>query len=383
MDNIKMTVNHLPSLTWNRLGVNQAAVAAEVKHTTAAAFTAKGTPAVTTKAMKAAEASAYADSLTKGIRRENFIAGKTSIYQNQTFATGLGREFTEYLDQNTDVVLVYSVEAGVHASSPMVLNWDYGKGADNVSQQVIVLGENAEASFVMTSTSEKEAGGIAALGTKVVLGKGAKLHLYKVNLLGRDFLHLDDTGAVIEEGAELDFIQMELGAAKTYAGCYADECGKEAKLSIRTGYALSGDDLLDLNYVTAQFEKKTESVIDVKGVLADRSQKVFRGTIDFRNGSAGSKGDEQEDVLLLDDTVVNKTVPVILCEEEDVDGRHGATIGRLSEDILFYLGTRGIGEKEAERLMLRGRLESIARLIPDLDTVRGIEAAVEAYGDEE
>ncbi|HCJ91382.1 MAG TPA: hypothetical protein DHV71_05810 [Acidaminococcaceae bacterium] len=123
-----------------------------------------------------------------------------------------------------------------------------------------------------------------------------------------------------------------------------------------------------------------DGAIDVKGVLADRAVKIFRGTIDFRNGSAGSVGDEQEDVLLLDEDVINKTVPVILCEEEDVDGRHGASIGRLSEDILFYLATRGIGEKEAQRLMLRGRLAGIARAIPDEETVKLIDAAIDRYG---
>ena len=64
-------------------------------------------------------------------------------------------------------------------------------------------------------------------------------------------------------------------------------------------------------------------------------KKTFRGTIDFRCGSSGSVGDEQEDVLLLGENIVNKTIPLILCEEEDVDGRHGATIGRLPEDMLF------------------------------------------------
>jgi Fe-S cluster assembly scaffold protein SufB len=134
--------------------------------------------------------------------------------------------------------------------------------------------------------------------------------------------------------------------------------------------------LMDINYIAVQRGERTNSRIYVKGSLKDKARKIFRGTIDFRNGAKGSVGDEQEDVLLLDPGVVNKTVPVILNEEEDVDGRHGATIGNLSEDILYYLGTRGIGKDAAEMLMTRGRLLSIAHLIPDEDTVSKISSFI-------
>lgn len=97
----------------------------------------------------------------------------------------------------------------------------------------------------------------------------------------------------------------------------------------------------------------------------DSAKKAFRGTIDFKKGSSGSVGDEQEDALLLSEDVVNKTMPVILCQEEDVEGRHGATIGELGEDILFYMQTRGIDEEEAKRIMIKARLDSVAKLIPD------------------
>ena len=74
-----------------------------------------------------------------------------------------------------------------------------------------------------------------------------------------------------------------------------------------------------------------------------RLQKVFRGTIDFKNGSSDSVGNEKETVLMLGENVVNKTVPLILCAEENVVGNHGATIGELDDETLFYFESRGIG----------------------------------------
>ena len=72
-----------------------------------------------------------------------------------------------------------------------------------------------------------------------------------------------------------------------------------------------------------------------------------------------------EETLLLSPTAINKSLPVILCDEEDVEGEHGATIGRLSSDILFYMQSRGISEKEAEIIMSRAKIQAAADLIPD------------------
>jgi Fe-S cluster assembly scaffold protein SufB len=86
--------------------------------------------------------------------------------------------------------------------------------------------------------------------------------------------------------------------------------------------------------------------------------------VDFITGCVEAKGVENEDVLLLDEDAVNKTVPLILCTEEAVEGEHGATIGKLSDEILFYLNTRGIEEKMAYKLISAGRMASIINLIP-------------------
>ena len=92
-----------------------------------------------------------------------------------------------------------------------------------------------------------------------------------------------------------------------------------------------------MNYVALHEGKKSVSEIRTNGVLHENARKLFRGTIDFKKGAAGAVGNEKEDVLLLDDDVVNQTIPLILCAEEDVEGNHGATIGKLDEDLVFYL----------------------------------------------
>ena len=144
-----------------------------------------------------------------------------------------------------------------------------------------------------------------------------------------------------------------------------------------------GIDAGDMNYVVNHYGKKSECKMSVKGTLKDSSQKTYRGTIDFKNGCSGAIGDEQEDTLLLSPTVVNKSLPVILCDEEDVSGEHGATIGRLSEEVLFYMKSRGIAKNVAENIIARAKIQSVVSLIPDEQTVELIQKYMDGvFGDE-
>jgi Fe-S cluster assembly scaffold protein SufB len=75
-----------------------------------------------------------------------------------------------------------------------------------------------------------------------------------------------------------------------------------------------------------------------------------------------------ENVLLMDEDVWNQTIPVILCDEEDVEGNHGASIGNIDEELLFYMKSRGIEEKAVYEMMAGALIESVAAKIPDEKT---------------
>ena len=92
---------------------------------------------------------------------------------------------------------------------------------------------------------------------------------------------------------------------------------------------------------------------------------TLRGTIDLVRGCKGAEGAERETVLLVDEGVRNKTVPVILCNEDDVAGNHGATIGHIRDDQQFYLASRGLSQEAAERLFVSAVVEQAALDAPD------------------
>ncbi|MFR7797344.1 MAG: SufB/SufD family protein [Collinsella sp.] len=107
-------------------------------------------------------------------------------------------------------------------------------------------------------------------------------------------------------------------------------------MTIDTDYLGSREQVRDFNYELRHRGRKTECEIDANGVLTGTSKKVYRGTIDLVHGCKGATGTERETVLLANKGVDNKTVPVILCDEDDVAGNHGATIGHVRDEQLFY-----------------------------------------------
>ena len=374
-----VNVNYLPVPTWNRLGVNKASAdtSAFDKCRMDAIYTEKNTDSISCTV--ADSASAITDSFAGEIIREKFIAGKRAVYAEQNLQTGLGREFEDFVKENTQKVKVFTVDEGQMVQEPVILNWDFRNGSKEICEQIIHAKKNSVSTFLMiySSCPERNASGAAAFMTKVIIEDGARVNLLKINLLGTAFTLFDDTGAIAFKDASFNFTQMEIGGAQVYAGAYTDLRGDKSSLSIDCGYMAKDDHKIDINYVACQRGAKTQSEIRVKGSLKDKASKIFRGTIDFRNGAKAAVGDEREDVLLLSDDAVNKTVPVILTEEEDVDGHHGATIGNLSPEILYYLGTRGIDKNAARMLMTRGRLMEIAHKIPDKATIERISAFIE------
>ena len=145
----------------------------------------------------------------------------------------------------------------------------------------------------------------------------------------------------------------------------SDLRGDTARMDIDTRYLASGAEQRDFNYVIRHRGKKTISNMDANGVLTGTSKKVLRGTIDLIHGCKGSEGSERETVLLANRGVDNKTVPTILCDEDDVAGNHGATIGHVRPEQLFYLGCRGLSQEAAEALFVTAKLEDAALGAPE------------------
>ena len=226
--------------------------------------------------------------------------------------------------------------------------------AEHARTVLLQLAENESRTVVLDRAARVEAS----------LKQGAVLRLIQLRR-GGDDTQVSTLRVRCGEGARFEWYRVVLGGAATYDDCSVELSGDGSRFAAELGFRLGGDETLDVNCQAIHTGKRTESAIHASGVLSERAFKLLRGTIDLRRGCAGASGSESEDVLLMDETVRNQSVPVILCAEEDVSGSHGATIGRPDETTLYYLEARGLERAAACELLARSKLDAVLRRLPD------------------
>lgn len=141
----------------------------------------------------------------------------------------------------------------------------------------------------------------------------------------------------------------------------AELLDEDCSFCVKTAYIAHKGAVLSENYLVRLYAPRGTCNLCTSGSLFDGAKKVYRGTIDFVKGCAHSKGSESEDILTLGGEVDNKSLPVLLCDEEDVEGVHAMSSGRLSAELLFYMESRGLSENEALDFVAQERLQSLLR----------------------
>ncbi len=339
MNEMDMVVNRLPVKTWNHLHMNESSL----------------------KAVHIAGEGALRAAGPKLKPDESLSRAFDSI------AGGVGRDLDLLAAQAGVKVASFTSEAG--GTEPLKLQLSYGEGDAVMNRIGLTVREGQRLDVIMDYRSEPLAKGLAAVQTKIHVHTGGRLRLIQLQRMGDKYTFINDIGVQCEEDGDFELIQMVFSGHRTYMGCEAALKGDYSTFKGDIAYAVSGEDSLDINDVVRHMGKHTECEINAAGSLSNRARKLFRGTIDFAKGAKGAVGNEKEEVLLVDETVVNQTIPLILCAEEDVVGNHGATIGRPAEELLFYLTSRGISVEEAYRILKNAKLEAVCTKIWD-ETVR-------------
>jgi len=351
---VSINVNKLPAPTKRWLHLNYAHLEAELEVSDAEFIPAESNP----KEMQA----------VSGAKKSLALSFVKKIQ------CGMGDELDSLYEDSGISPKVYYVETE-QKIPPVRLSLKSGSVAD----LVIYAEKKSSSTFIVdfSSVQNQDLQKIFALRTRIYAEEGASVHFVTVNLLPLECSCLDNRGFYAEEGACISFAQIVLGAKNTWTGTKVNLMGKNSSSKGTMAYALRQNQALDVNYEALHSGKGSNSNFDADGALLDSSVKVFRDTINFLTGAENSCGHENEYVLLLGDKVVNKSIPLILCGEEDVEGQHGASIGQMNEKLLFYFTAHGIDENEAKRMMIQAKVNNVCHHIADESLVKQINDYVE------
>ena len=324
----------------------------------------------------------------------------------------LGEEAEQWLRDHADDVRVIDVPAGTDLTEPIVLRVSAASSAvscssvrlraganativlvaaaDRPSAQAVRAQEPDDAEAVATAGNSGEAAAVAASEApatcgsllRAVVEEGAHLRVHDLTALDASYQYLNALGVFAGRDAHVEVEQYVLDAGHALLGCGVELAGDRSRLDLGLHYVVREGEALDVNYTVRQRGKSTLCNIDAYGVLAEGSRKSLRDTIDFVRGSAGSRGREQETVLLAGERLVNKSLPTILCAEEDVQGDHGATIGAVSPEQLAYLSQRGLTNDDITDLFSRSVIDGALTLFADAGHDAALRVARRALGDE-
>ncbi|MBF0929152.1 MAG: SufD family Fe-S cluster assembly protein [Atopobium sp.] len=285
---------------------------------------------------------------------------------------GMGQEVTDYVESQAFKSDFYNVPARTKREEPIVVA--VSAAQNQCANTGIIVREGAEATVVIAAfAGDASDGGDAPAGsdasasgdelptsaalTRIVVEAGAKLHLIEMLGVNEGQQHLESVGLEIHQDAAVDVKQYALGGSTIGLGLTANLVGARARLDLNNRYHATHEETLDINHLVRMRGTSTRAQLTESGVLNEAAKKTLRATIDLVRGAKDAQGNEIETVMILGDDVVNKTMPVILCDEDDVAGNHGATIGSVSPEQLDYLAARGLSRQAAEQLFIRALFE--------------------------
>lgn len=282
---------------------------------------------------------------------------------------GMGQEVTDYVESQAFKSDFYNVPARTKREDPIVVA--VSAAQNQCANTGVIVREGAEATVVIAAFAGDAGDGAPAGGaangsnalptsaalTRIVVETGAKLHLIEMLGVNEGQQHLESVGLEVHQDAAVDVKQYALGGSTIGLGLTANLVGARARLDLNNRYHATHEETLDINHLVRMRGTSTRALLTESGVLNEASKKTLRATIDLVRGAKDAQGNEIETVMILGDDVVNKTMPAILCDEDDVAGNHGATIGSVSPEQLDYLAARGLSHQAAEQMFIRALFE--------------------------
>lgn len=294
-------------------------------------------------------------------------SSKVDISKNPSKAEltyGLNKDLLEEVNENANQNIKITINSKTENTSKLYFKFD--KNNSNLIENIeIMANEDTKSTVIIKYESEGNDefyhNGIIRVNVK----KSAKINVIVVNLLNTNSNHFIAIENTLEDNSEVKYTIIDFGGNKAITNYYSNLLGENSNNELNTIYLGNENQLFDLNYIGELRGKKSNIDIEVQGALKDTAKKHFKGTIDFKKGCKKATGNENENCMLLSDTAKSLALPMLLCSEEEVEGNHSSSAGKIGEKELFYIMSRGFTLKEAQKLMVRAKFNKILENIKD------------------
>ncbi|MBI2647708.1 Fe-S cluster assembly protein SufD [Candidatus Woesearchaeota archaeon] len=256
------------------------------------------------------------------------------------------------------------VPKNVEFDEPIRVNFDFDE-QNSILHNTIIVDQNSKIDFIEEySNKEINQEQLNACVTEVFANNNSKINFYHLNNWTKNVYNFTNIVGTLERDASVNWI----------SGCFG---GKLNRLRIDTNFNAQGSQCNNvgiflgkgkehIDFTTNVYHnvENTTNDILVDGILKDEASSVYRGLIRIEKQAQKTNSYLANHILKLGEKTLANSIPSLKIDANDVRASHGATVGQINEEHLFYLMTRGLSRQEAERLIVEGFFEPVIQKIP-------------------
>ena len=238
-------------------------------------------------------------------------------------------------------------------------------GAGQFEHTLIIVDEGAQLHFIEGCSAPKHnVANLHAGCVELYVKKNAKLRYSTIENWSKNMYNLNTKRAVVEEGGTIEWVSGSFGSHVSYLYPMSVLKGKGARAEF-TGITFAGKGQnLDTGAKVVHSAPNTSSFINTKSISKDGGVSTFRSSVVVTKKATNSKSAVSCQSLMLDNISRSDTIPAIDVRTKDADIGHEAKIGRISDDAVFYLMSRGISEEDAKAMIVSGFADNVSKELP-------------------
>lgn len=296
---------------------------------------------------------------------------------NTSLTYGLSEELTKLVNESANQKIKLIIDS--KTNNEIQINFDFDEENLALIDSIEILAnEDTKGTVIIKYDSEKDIEAFHNGIIKVFAKQNSHINVIVTNFMNtnsNNFMSIENT---LEKNADVQYTIVDFGGQNSITNYYSNILGDMADNRLNTIYLGKETQTFDLNYIAELRGKKSNIDIEVQGALKDNAKKHFKGTIDFKKGCKKATGNENENCMLLSKTARSIALPMLLCSEEEVEGNHSSSAGKVGNKELFYIMSRGFNKKEAMKLMVRAKFNKILENIKNAELKEEISKEINA-----
>lgn len=244
-----------------------------------------------------------------------------------------------------------------------------------VSHTIIVAENGSSATYVETYLSDDTVGqGIASLVSEVFVGENAQVKFGAVDCFSKDVVTYVNRQGIVQSYGTLEWALGQMNDGNTVSENVTELVGQGGSADTKAVSIGRGKQKQNFDNYIRHIGKGTISRMMVRGVQTDAARSIFNARTKIERGASKADGEQAQRVLMLSDEARGDANPILLIDEYDVVAGHAASAGRVDPMQLYYLMSRGIHRRDAERLIVNGFLAPVVNQLP----IEGVQSQLRA-----